>query len=673
MLVSVELENFLIHKALRIDFPDRGLTTITGKNATGKSTVLMAIRFALFGSAALNGKVEDVKGGRVRLVFALRDQTYAVERRGGAATISKIDGTVLATGTKPVNTKVVELLGFGLSVFDAACCATQGAIEALSAMRPSERKRLVDDTLGLAALDDIAEWCGVEANARAREIDAIQRNLISVPEEPVPPSEPMEGLGGRLKKLQEDVKLYWRLKSRLEDEPLVTPAPDWTKLPPGLPPVAEMRSVNQAYTALERRLTKLNEQLSGLPTTPPQHTTDDAEALRQYLDAKDVTDAFKRPDISLEELEEEEAKAERRARWEQWHKLKRKGSHRCPKCEHTWAVAAAEMEKLDDGFTDEPPPEPSLSSASRQAARTRHNEVAENWAEIEGATATLVRLTLTKPHLRPLFGLNRQLPRMIERAWMEWGKVQDLQTERVSLASQMVNTPRFDDSLIYMAGKLQAEQDEHDVTLQRHAKWKEQADAARAKLPELEGAQERLEALQGLQAAWAVYQGAKGSYDRQRAAREAQDADLAGLVEEAGVWRRAREAVLAVRTRVKGHLVPSLSAASGVLVARMTGGARRDVRVTEDFEITVDGQPVETLSGSEKAAANLALRVALGQVLTARVFPVFLADEPDAAMDPERAAMTSDTLRSLDQNLAQIVLVTHKEHDADLVVKLGAN
>jgi len=126
-----------------------------------------------------------------------------------------------------------------------------------------------------------------------------------------------------------------------------------------------------------------------------------------------------------------------------------------------------------------------------------------------------------------------------------------------------------------------------------------------------------------------------------------------------------------VRARVKSYLVPSLSKAASVLVQRMSRGARADVKVTEDFEITLDGQPVETLSGSEKAAANLALRVALGQVLTARVFPVFMADEPDAAMDQDRALACAETLRRLDQNLRQIIIVTHKRPDADLIVEVG--
>ena len=46
---------------------------------------------------------------------------------------------------------------------------------------------------------------------------------------------------------------------------------------------------------------------------------------------------------------------------------------------------------------------------------------------------------------------------------------------------------------------------------------------------------------------------------------------------------------------------------------------------------------LETLSGSGKACANLALRIGLGQVLTNKVVSLFIGDEIDASMDTERA------------------------------------
>src|SRR5690606_38861993 len=99
-------------------------------------------------------------------------------------------------------------------------------------------------------------------------------------------------------------------------------------------------------------------------------------------------------------------------------------------------------------------------------------------------------------------------------------------------------------------------------------------------------------------------------------------------------------------------------------------GQRTVIEVDEDFNIEVDGQPVNTLSGSGKAVSNLAVRIALGMVLTNKVFSVLLADEIDAAMDDERAEATATALRNLTGTISQVVLVSHKEPDADNQIRI---
>ena len=102
----------------------------------------------------------------------------------------------------------------------------------------------------------------------------------------------------------------------------------------------------------------------------------------------------------------------------------------------------------------------------------------------------------------------------------------------------------------------------------------------------------------------------------------------------------------------------------------MTNGERRHVDVDEDFNILVDGQPLQTLSGSGKSVVNLALRIGLGQVLTSKVLPIFLGDEIDKDMDQLRASSTHGTMQNLRQYLSQIILVTHKEIEADHTINL---
>ena len=136
-------------------------------------------------------------------------------------------------------------------------------------------------------------------------------------------------------------------------------------------------------------------------------------------------------------------------------------------------------------------------------------------------------------------------------------------------------------------------------------------------------------------------------------------------------YRTASKAVKELRSRVKEYLVPSLNRVSSHLLRTMTGGKRSNVVIDEEFNILVDRQPLNTLSGSGKSVANLAIRLGLGQILTNRVFPVFMGDEIDAAMDADRAGNTAECFKNLTDNITQVVLVSHKTLEADNTIELS--
>ena len=163
-----------------------------------------------------------------------------------------------------------------------------------------------------------------------------------------------------------------------------------------------------------------------------------------------------------------------------------------------------------------------------------------------------------------------------------------------------------------------------------------------------------------------------GRYNDRKEIFDAACVEYDRLGVEADGWRRAQTALNNLRTMVKGHLVPALSRVSSHLLAQMTGRQRNIVSVDQEFNVVVDGQPLDTLSGSGKAVANLALRLGLGQVLTNDVFSVFVGDEIDASMDDTRAGNLGECIRTLSSKISQIVLITHKSHgDADWCVDLG--
>src|ERR687897_1783590 len=86
-LNNVRLTNFRLHADTRIDF-DNGITGIIGPNGSGKTTILEAIAWALYGNPAARGTRETIRFNRagprasvrVELDFELGTHRYRVVR-----------------------------------------------------------------------------------------------------------------------------------------------------------------------------------------------------------------------------------------------------------------------------------------------------------------------------------------------------------------------------------------------------------------------------------------------------------------------------------------------------------------------------------------------------------------------------------------------------------------
>lgn len=82
ILDSLELTNIRSHRDTKIQFPT-GITIFSGDIGSGKSTILMGIEFALFGSGSIKGESLLSKGadsGEIVLAFHVGDTKYEVGR-----------------------------------------------------------------------------------------------------------------------------------------------------------------------------------------------------------------------------------------------------------------------------------------------------------------------------------------------------------------------------------------------------------------------------------------------------------------------------------------------------------------------------------------------------------------------------------------------------------------
>lgn len=191
--VRLELEGFSTFRdRVELDFDGIDLVAFTGPTGAGKSTLIDAMTFALYGSVARYDNANRVAPvihqlsaeARVRLDFESGGQTYTairvVRRRSsrgreadGATTKEarlervEADGstTVLAGEVRELNAAVEDLLGLDFAQFTRTIVLPQGEFAAFLRDEQATRDRLLQRLLDLG----IYERMGQLARSRAKE------------------------------------------------------------------------------------------------------------------------------------------------------------------------------------------------------------------------------------------------------------------------------------------------------------------------------------------------------------------------------------------------------------------------------------------------------------------------------------------------------------------------
>lgn len=644
-----------------VDFK-AGFGSITGPNESGKSFILEMIRFCLFGSAALRGVAEDYKKLSAKLTFAVKGLMYVVARKGTNATVTQGD-TVLAVGIKPVNEKIASILGYGLEVFDVANVSNQDDLSKLGSMKPSERKRMVDSVIGLGVVEDVGKWANDQALEKIREIETIEKIVVR-PTEPTPPpayrhsSEIRTQISDMLILKTEHDQLVGALRESRN-------APTMPKEKGSIPAEMLLQFVHQ-QDAIKARQASIT-----LPPAPPPFSVADLEGMLAQHDQADQWDAFERftklhpkATHTQEQLDEmlrtwdEIAEFEATARFQrELEKALAHGENVCPNCDHHWPVAAVEVDRLRGLVANGVTVRPADPELGRKAIDQQLDRLADK-ATIDPAPQAV----------RPR--LSRQEIGSYQNLWGRQGDRETLMQELASLKTQLASMPdyrtMYNERVAYEAASKRFIEE-----AQEFQAWMVKQAGLNARRAELAPQIANIDALQAEAMIAAGYETAVASYNAQLDTYQLHMERIEALKIEAVEWKKAKNALITLRLLVKQHLLPSLNKIASGLIKTMTGAQRQSIVVDDEFDVTVDGQALNTLSGSGKAVANLALRIGLGQVLTNGVLSVFIGDEIDASMDKDRAENTANTLQLLKSRISQILLVTHKYPPADYYIELG--
>lgn len=163
---ELSLTNFMCYRDAHVDFSGIHVGCLAGENGAGKSALLDAITWALWGHSRLGARGDDdlihlgQDSMRVELVFRLGENVYRVLRRREAGKRSRTlldfqvgDGdqwrTLVEGGVRDTQERIQQSLRLDHDTFVNSAFLRQGHADEFTVKTASERKRVLGDILGL--------------------------------------------------------------------------------------------------------------------------------------------------------------------------------------------------------------------------------------------------------------------------------------------------------------------------------------------------------------------------------------------------------------------------------------------------------------------------------------------------------------------------------------------
>ena len=177
MIKDIQLKNFIAHKETKLEFC-KGITIFLGHNGSGKSSMIDAVTFSLFGRHTRKSNKNLVRRGAnsamVQMRFALRSKEFqAIRVLNGSGLQSFSQLVLVSDGDKIVNKPIVggerkqfgesmsveiaRVLGLNYEKLRVAGVVQQGELLRIVEAQPKDFKELLNGLIGIDRLDSAYE------------------------------------------------------------------------------------------------------------------------------------------------------------------------------------------------------------------------------------------------------------------------------------------------------------------------------------------------------------------------------------------------------------------------------------------------------------------------------------------------------------------------------------
>lgn len=191
--VQLILKNFLSYREATLDF--RGLHTacICGSNGAGKSSLLEAITWAIWGESRAAAEDDVIHTGskevRVDFTFQTNQQKYRVIRTRVRSGTSVLEFQIeTPSGFRPLTGKgvratqdlILEHIKLDYDTFINSAYLRQGRADEFMLKRPTERKEILAELLKLNQYDDLEERAKDSSRQFKARAEELERSLESI-------------------------------------------------------------------------------------------------------------------------------------------------------------------------------------------------------------------------------------------------------------------------------------------------------------------------------------------------------------------------------------------------------------------------------------------------------------------------------------------------------------
>ena len=189
--LQLTLKNFLSYQDASLNFGGLHTACICGANGAGKSSLLEAITWVIWGKSRAATEDDVINGGaknaRVDFDFSCNRQTYRVIRSRTRGRSSALEfqvetkagnfKSITAKGLRATQEEIIACLKLDYDTFTNSAYLRQGRADEFMLRRPSERKQILADLLKLDRYEQLSSQAKDTAKEYKGKIEQLKQNL----------------------------------------------------------------------------------------------------------------------------------------------------------------------------------------------------------------------------------------------------------------------------------------------------------------------------------------------------------------------------------------------------------------------------------------------------------------------------------------------------------------